>query len=305
MAVQKIKPGTLWQQVVARSAQARQSGTLQSLPTENVYLEESGIPFLVRLLATHNGKAEAKQEPDRHRTASGVSVNPFLPYEEELFVADLSTTHVCLLNKFQVVDHHLLIITRVFEDQESPLTLPDFEALWTCMVEYEALAFYNGGVIAGASQRHKHLQMVPLPLTSTGTKTPIDSVMNTAVFEGGLGTVPRLPFIHVVSQVDQGWISSPAFGAGGLFEHYQAMCRAVGLPRTTRPDGTQRLAPYNLLITREWMLLVPRSQEDFAGISINALGFAGTLLVSHTQQLARLKQLGPLAALKHVAIAAG
>ncbi|MEQ8960116.1 MAG: phosphorylase, partial [Coleofasciculus sp. C2-GNP5-27] len=57
---------------------------------------------------------------------------------------------------------------------------------------------------------------------------------------------------------------------------------------------------YNLLATREWMLIVPRSQEEFESISINSLGFAGALLVRNSQQMQSLKDAGPVTILKHV-----
>jgi sulfate adenylyltransferase (ADP) / ATP adenylyltransferase len=43
-------------------------------------------------------------------------------------VAHLSPTHVCLLNKFNVVAHHVLVVTREFEQQTSPLNAADFDA---------------------------------------------------------------------------------------------------------------------------------------------------------------------------------
>ncbi len=59
-------------------------------------------------------------------------------------------------------------------------------------------------------------------------------------------------------------------------------------------------APYNLLITRRWMLLVPRTREFFAGISVNALGFAGSLFVRDKKQLAAAISHGPLRVLREV-----
>ena len=59
--------------------------------------------------------------------------NPFLPYEEALWVRHLSPTHTLLLNKFNVVAHHLICVTREFEQQTQPLTAADFEATWTAM----------------------------------------------------------------------------------------------------------------------------------------------------------------------------
>lgn len=54
--------------------------------------------------------------------------NPFLPYEEDLWVSHLSDTHTLLLNKFNVVPHHLLVVTRQFESQQDPLNAADLDA---------------------------------------------------------------------------------------------------------------------------------------------------------------------------------
>ena len=51
--------------------------------------------------------------------------------------------------------------------------------------------------------------------------------------------------------------------------------------------------PYNLLITRSWMLFVPRRQECFEQISLNALAFAGALLAKNSHQLEQLLNPGP------------
>ena len=58
--------------------------------------------------------------------------------------------------------------------------------------------------------------------------------------------------------------------------------------------------PYNLLLCRRWMLLVPRRREDFDGVSVNALGFAGSLLVPDREHLERLRRAGPGQALRSV-----
>ena len=58
--------------------------------------------------------------------------------------------------------------------------------------------------------------------------------------------------------------------------------------------------PHNLLLTDAWMLVVPRVRERFESISINALGFAGSILVKDAAQLERVREVGPLALLRHV-----
>jgi sulfate adenylyltransferase (ADP) / ATP adenylyltransferase len=291
-----LQPGSLWTSVIEQTNYALESGALLSLPTEYTFVEQGGVRFLVRTLANLNRKHEAKKATK----ALGKAFNPFLPFEEDLFVADISKTHVCLLNKYNVANYHLLLITRDFEEQETLLTLQDFEALWACMAEFEGLAFYNAGKTAGASQRHKHVQLVPLPLTPESLPIPIEPLLTTATFQGSIGKIPGLPFVHGFAQLDASLVESPLQAAEATFAQYHALLQSVGLS-PPMPENRQPGA-YNLLLTRRWMLLVPRSQEDFESISVNSLGFAGALLVRNEQQLERLKNYGPLCVLKSVAL---
>jgi sulfate adenylyltransferase (ADP) / ATP adenylyltransferase len=48
------------------------------------------------------------------------------------------------------------------------------------------------------------------------------------------------------------------------------------------------------------MLLVPRRHEHFAGISLNAMAFAGVFLVRDRGELERLRRGGPMSALSFV-----
>ncbi len=297
-----LQKGTLWQKILRVTDKALSTGALLSIPTEYEFIEDCGMRFFVRMLSNLRLKDEAKQQQEKESAATGVQVNPFLPYENDLFVADISDTHVAILNKFNVVEHHLLIITRRFEDQETLLTPDDFKALRTCMSEYHCLGFYNGGVAAGASQPHKHLQLVPLPLAPEGPQVPIQPLLAAAKFDGAFGTVPAFPFLHVLAHLESGIVESPPDAAEKTFELYCAMLRRVGM---TSPDkeGLQRQSgPYCLIVTRDWMLLVPRSREFFESISINSLGFAGALLVRDKEQMERVKSCGPMTVLKEVGL---
>ncbi len=281
--------------------QALSSGALLPSPTEYEFVEDSGMRFFVRILSGPRQKDEAREQQEKEASATGRQVNPFLPYEGDLFVADISETHLAILNKFNVVEHHLLIITRGFEDQEKLLTLNDFKALWVCMAEYNALGFYNAGEAAGASQRHKHLQMVPLPLAPEGPQVPIEPLLANTRFNGVFGAVPAFPFLHVFAHIEPGIVKSPPDAAKKTFELYCAMLREAGM---TSPvgKGQRQSGPYCLLVTRGWMLLVPRSREFFDAISINSLGFAGAFLVRNQEQLERVKSCGPMTVLREVAL---
>lgn len=281
----------LWDCVKATTEHALSCGALLSIPTNYEFVEQDGVVFMVRILSNLVRKDEAKKK-EKQITQNAIDFNPFLPYDPDLWVADISDTHVCILNKFNVVDYHLLIITRAFEAQESLLTEQDFAAMWYAMADFDGLAFYNGGQIAGASQKHKHLQLVPLPLAPNGTKLPIEPLLSSALFKGSVGTIPGLPFVHAFTRLNLDWVESPIEGGAATLQLYHDSLLAVG----------QHTGAYNLLATREWMLIIPRLRECFEGISVNSLGFAGALLVRNSEQLQLLKDYGPMNLLKSVAV---
>lgn len=294
----------LWAKTVAQTQYALGCGALKPIATESNLIEQNGIYFLVRVLANlvHKQAAQVKQQVAQ----TGKDFNPFLPYDRDLFVADLSETHLCLLNKYNVVDHHLLIITREFEDQETPLTPADFEALWLCLADLaltkiDSLAFYNSGKVAGASQRHKHLQLVPLPLIPDGDKIPIEVALATVEWSNGIGKSPVLPFEHAVMRLQQADLfkQTTSQRAQVTLEAYYQLLSALGLWDAATGHLT---GAYNLLVTRQWLMIVPRSQEQFAEIPVNSLGFAGTLFVRSAAQLEQLRAISPLKLLQEVGV---
>ncbi|MCG8423247.1 MAG: phosphorylase [Proteobacteria bacterium] len=336
-----LERGTLWERTVSTTKRAIRSGVQQPIATTWQTLTHCGIEFLVRRLTHLHRKTRASEQADSAshslpgRAAERVA-NPFLPYDENLWVADISTSHVCLLNKFNVIDYHLLIVTREFREQEEPLNSSDFAAMWACLAEFDGLVFYNSGPSAGASQRHKHLQMVPLPLIpdrsddssshaqsqAARPRIPIAPLLtpsqpvemddtsgrpdhppggDSIACPGQIAIATGLPFVHAVVALDPALGESPDRAARHTLHCYHAMLRALGLVSTESTD----VAPYNLLVTREWMLVVARSRECFGPISVNALGFSGSFFVRNESELQTLAQLGPLAVLQSVAIVSG
>ena len=282
-----LTPGTLQASLLERTANARRCGALEFLPTTTEVIEQDGIPFQVRVL-----ESSAIEEIDK---AARSNVNPF-PHDPDLFVAPISATHIALLNKFSAVEHHLLIATRTFEDQRCQLTQKDCEALLIGLTEIDALGFYNAGREAGASQTHKHLQL--MPLDATVAPLPIEPLLRFAQTDRMI--VPRLPFRHAYAAMDHDWTNPEKDSGASLHACYRKVLHAAGL-FVDAPSGSHELiAPYNLLMTRKWMLVVPRSHECFQGISVDALGFAGMFLVKDRQQLATLRRFGPMTALQHV-----
>jgi len=293
-----LKKGTLWSGLVRAGERALASGAQQPIPTQFQAIVDHGVPFVVRVVDNLARKAKRPEDPGGDPTAKA---NPFLPYDPAMFVADISPSHVGLLNRFNVVDHHLLVVTREFVNQESPLTLADFEAFWLCMPEFPALGFYNSGIVAGASQPHRHLQLVPLPLSPHGSRIPMEPLFQEATTVNGVGQVKRLSFAHAIAPIDSEGSVSARRLAKSTLKQYENMLQMLGVG-THIHASEPLLDPYNLLITRDWMALVPRSRECYASISLNALAFAGALLVQDDRQLRALREHGPMAALQHVGV---
>jgi sulfate adenylyltransferase (ADP) / ATP adenylyltransferase len=288
--------GTLWTRVIETQQRAFEQGALRPIPTSFEILQDGQVSFLIRVVQ------HLKERPRSTRMVNqGPDRNPFLPYDPALFVVDAGARHVCLLNKFNVVDHHLLIITRDFVHQCGALNPDDFSAWWRCLVEYESLGFYNGGVRAGASQPHRHLQLIPLPLHDSGPPIPIEPILDLDCPRPRFrASDDRVPFDHALVRVPSGDDGSSQQMGDDLYQLYVELLGLVGIAATGPPDGPLSGA-YNLLLTRRWMLLVPRRHEHFAGISLNAMAFAGAFLARDHEQREVLRRQGPMAALAYVA----
>jgi ATP adenylyltransferase len=269
----RLRPGTLWPAIDACIGTALRSGDLHPITTAKAVLEEAGVRFAVRILG-RNERKESHAEANRRR-----GIDPFLPPEPELTVGAVCDTHLCVLNKFPILERHALIVTRAFEEQESYLGEADFEALALCLAGGEAFAFYNSGAAAGASQRHKHLQLVPAPLGDGPETLPVEPLLAPG----------RLPFRIAAERLRD---LDPAH----LHRRYRALLSQLDLEG---PEAPSR--PYNLLATRAWLAVVPRTTGAFQGVPVNALSFGGSLLARDEADLERLRAAGPLAALRAVA----
>jgi len=254
-------------------------GALQPIDTDRRVIEDHGLPFVIKWVSTLAAKPRLAK-PERHSTG-----NPFAHPEPELTLGPLPPHHVALLNKYPVMARHLLVVTRAFEPQLQPLNADDFEALACVMAANGGLGFYNGGEIAGASQGHKHLQWIP-QLPPLAERLP----------ELRLACAEQFDFINAFAPLDAGLWQDPARGArfADLYTGLLADARMT-------PSGPE-CAPYNLLMTRDWMWLIPRRAESWEGMSINALGFAGSLFVKNLERFEPLRAAGPMHALRAVSL---
>lgn len=268
----------------AASDAATASGALVPISTRVHLLQDESIPFAVRVSENLARKEIAGGSRQAGR-------DPFAPpYEPGLHVGAISRTHVILLNKYNVLPDHLLLVTRTDLPQTDLLDTADLEAALLALAAFDGLVFYNGGREAGASQPHKHLQLVPLPLAPGPTPMPFTPLLEALEFEHGIARCHQLPFHHAVAKIPPEWWHAPHAHASTALAAWRELWQALGHGITRKQEQP---VPYNLLMTRERMWLVPRSRGEWEGIGVNALGYAGALLVRDEIQNDRLLRIGP------------
>lgn len=279
------------QQAHQVTASARKSGALIPIDTDYCAINDKGIDFVVRIAKNLDRRRQSPDAMDSTAKSTDKPFNPFLPYEQALWVADIGTNHAVLLNKFNVIGNHLLIVTKHFEHQDRLLTEDDLTALAGLVTQQGGLGFYNGGQLAGASQHHKHLQWIPGVELHGDLCIPITPHLP-AMRPGSWQLFTR-PFPMALAKLDMHFNI-----ASQCIDFYRGMTQRLGIDSDNDGGEVHASRPYNLLMTASHLWLVPRTRECFESISLNAMAFAGSLFVKNTEQLELLKRAGPLAALR-------
>jgi sulfate adenylyltransferase (ADP) / ATP adenylyltransferase len=232
--------------------------------------------------------------------------NPFASPETILVVGEYrqrrtapadEKPYVVMLNKYAVVPCHALLIPKEFEPQHEGPEAVDLAAMaWACDA-FSALVFYNCGPDSGASQPHRHMQVVPLPFDSAlGDPLPMQILLERTAtgLKARDFTVffcDALPFANAACML-------PASSDAGNMDEARL---GEAFAEMKRIAGVETGGSYNLLMTKRAMWLVPRRQEDAGEVSVNSFGFAGSVLTKTESGLAEAKRVGVLKILEAVA----
>jgi len=327
-----MQTSKLWEDIVVTydKAQAAQASTITDTSTD-IYLDND-VPFILKIASILRDKPKNAPPISTDSSISSNSPkpkkewrNPFLPPDKDLFVCHLSSTHSLVLNKYNIVPHHALVITREFVPQEEPLTAADFSATWQVMhaMPKGGLSYFNRGPVSGASQPHKHIQIVPLPLNSSllnsdnGEVLLEDPPFWPAIAEAtaekptgvdGATSVPSFPFANFVARIDN---TANDNNTGEMLAETHAMLVDLAFKAATLNCESSQLPAaadisnfsYNTIATKQFIMVVPRSKEGSGPLSCNAMAFAGSFFVRGTDELAFIKESGPFKILKEVGIA--
>jgi ATP adenylyltransferase len=310
------------------TAIALKNKILLPIPTNRVYIEPYYLISVVvgRLLKTstlesqidqHEKKVESNEQK---KVKPAIATDPFRPPDIALTVTEhVSPYHSLVLNKFPVIKEHLLLITKEFESQTNHLNRNDFYASLEVLKQFtdERIVFYNRGLYSGASQPHKHVQIVPALDVEDNTQVfPLTSIFNQLVQENSnINRVPFWNFKHRFVSISHIFNNENNLEQQSiqLEQIYHNVLQELNVFNETDhnvekegpedfmkvqcyPDeifelslSMSRYTNYNLLFSNKWLLVVLRSAENYRGISCNSLAFIHGLFAKNEDQLKLLR----------------
>ncbi len=277
-----MKSELIWSKALEISRKAVDSGAVIPLDTLKYISINKYCDYELRLLKSPIPKYLLEYGPKR---------NPFIPWDSRLEIQPVYDKHTLILNKYPVQIGHMLLITNNWKAQNGWLNIDDFKAIVNVDNDTTGLWFFNSSKEAGASQPHRHFQLLPrhqdeiiCPRYEWFCSLLVNKKYNTSKISHCISIKPRNK--NIISK------------ANDLFNLYKSMVKDMHLGEIDIID--KPLKPYNLLLTSEWMALITREKEKSNGFSINALGFAGYFLGTKKSKIDILFKFGAEGILKDV-----
>lgn len=257
----------------------------------------SGISYQVTYAPSLQSKPERSDADAVDETGSSVAKkDPFQEPEPELTVLeDCASDYRLVLNKFPVTPNHLILVTKEYMLQTSPLSPKDLLTTYKLLQQLNDedemlrhLAFYNCGPNSGSSQDHKHLQILPLPNRFVPYQDRLCNGKDHFIPNAKTEPLqdPKIPFAHYAvplpedsKDVDEDLL---AMTFVSLLQRALSVFQDWSGNSSEGSDAREPITPaYNVLMTTEWLCLVPRSKTcaKTPSIGFNATGYAGLVLV--------------------------
>ena len=261
-----------WEKALEKTKISIDKGHLFPLSTFDITKEfYDKNDFLIRRLDTSKFKRDVNIGP---------KINPFNPWEKILEIGKIGQFHHLILNKYPVQLGHILLITNKWMPQNGWLDLNDWKAIKAVNKDTSGLWFFNSSPLAGASQPHRHIQL--LRRSHNENICPREKWF----LNFKKGEVNKKLFKNII-------VKSFDFSCdiNIIYENYMDLSRNIGIGDPLIDNKPKK--PYNLLITNNWIALIKRSNDKLYGFSVNGLGFAGYLLVTEKSDTTYLKINGP------------
>jgi len=215
------------------------------------------------------------------RNNYGPKQNPFNPWDKVLEIDKIGANHQLILNKYPVQNGHILLITKKWRPQDGWLDIDDWEAIQKVNNDTSGLWFFNSSPTAGASQPHRHFQL--LRRSHGEPSCPREKWFIELELNKNFNSKLKKSIAVSLFNFSQDSLN--------IYNLYLNLAQRLGLGDPTKDVKPKH--PYNILITNKWIAIIKRKKDHIQGFSINGLGFAGYILVTRKSNIDYLKKNGP------------
>ncbi|CAI7648632.1 unnamed protein product [Penicillium pancosmium] len=273
------------------------NGIIQYQPSHPVIVTDNGMTFCFNVVEALKEKPQAgeafKSAQANLDDGSDAQPETFGPGSDLAFdhpdicITRVNETHFLVINKFPVFRPMLLLLTiDSYRRQHELLDVEDMEAAWSlvCGLEVEHFAFFNCTVTAGSSRAHKHLQVIPAPGANDGYADGFRFFPDYDP-ESQTGTPSCVYFLERFEEPPEGRVKT----SQQLMEVY------LWLLQQTREvlKINEGPCPHNWILTKRWMVIIPRQHKEYRGLSANSPGMVGSVYIANQGQFDAWKEAGP------------
>ncbi|KAK4122984.1 hypothetical protein N657DRAFT_597153 [Parathielavia appendiculata] len=255
-----------------------------------VTVTDQELPFEFRILSSLTNKPQAPQDQQSQTTLQQPGYRPGSDIDVSGYeAATLGSTHLLALNKFPAARPHLLILTQDgFRRQHEALDMDDITAGSQAISSFKSryLLLFNCGINSGCSRMHKHMHIFPAPDRDKFSLW-LDS------------DEPRLPFKFFMNRFHNGLPS-----AAEILDIYRALLRQAERAVGGAAVEGGAAVPHNVIMDRNWLVVIPRRSPGWEGADTNAAGMLGMIWVHNEEKMKIWLKKGPANVLSRIGIPA-
>jgi ATP adenylyltransferase/5',5'''-P-1,P-4-tetraphosphate phosphorylase II len=239
-----------------------------------------------------DGKVPSQGETEKFGPGSDINLS-----HPNQVIGTINSTHILALNIYPVFRPQYLLLTfDSYRSQSEALDLQDVEASWDFLCTEggeDYYVMYNCAQEAGCSRNHKHVQILQKPEISS----PESGFRFFPDIEEHK-TMTKVPYVYFLQYFNQR-ISMEAIEVFGIYREVLRKCRkTLGIKK----DDEETVCPHNVVLTKNWMLVIPRRTGTYKGVMVNAAGMMGMPTVANEELFAIWREIGPSKALSEFGV---
>ena len=196
--------------------------------------------------------------------------------DERLIMEQINNTHDLALNLFCVDRPQLLMLTLdSYKRQYQLLDHDDFEAALEVLRRFPSMyVIYNCSEAGGCSRMHKHLQGL------CGPPFAFDHILRASE---GKAKAPFRFFTHHFS---------PGFANLSGVDILQVYEKLIHQTRELLGVKEEDVCPHNIVMWKDWLIVIPRRSGFTEGASANAGGMMGCVWVPEHSSVDEWERIG-------------